>query len=107
MNSLALALIFITLGEIKNNADPSGWLSPLLQIPIGVVLAWFMLRAEKKMEDQNKAQRAVAVAIERNTQGAMLVLISLRNLDASVTDLAKTLESQSKEAIHGHENPPD
>lgn len=97
-NLVLVAVIFGELAGATPSLEPSGWISPLLQIPIGIVLAWFMVRAEKKMDEQTKAQRQQSVALERNSQALMIAVLSLKHGDGDIAELAAQLKSQCEQA---------
>lgn len=106
MTTANLCLI-ATAGAAAVPPDPS-WLSPLVQIPIGAVLAWFMFRAERKMEEQNRIQRAQVSATERATYAQMVALMGLRHMDLNIVQLAKIIAEQAQKAEQendAHANP--
>jgi hypothetical protein len=98
-----IVLVAIVLGEIANSVEPN-WLSPLLQIPIGIVLAWFMLRAEKKIDEQSQSNRMQARAIERNSMALMTAVLAMKNIDGNLSDLAKELHREAQQACDDDEN---
>lgn len=71
------------------------WWGPFIQggIP-GLVLLWFMLRGEKKLDEQTKAQREMAHALNTNAKSNMVIVLSLKNLDSNVSELAKQLADE-------------
>lgn len=109
MTARNILLVAVALGQLSgttpNPGEPSAWLSPLLQIPIGIVLAWFMIRAEKKMDEQTRAQRMQSVALERNSQALMIAVLSLKHGDGDIAELAAQLKTQC-EIAQKHEDSP-
>jgi len=71
------------------------WWGPLVQggIP-GAVLLWFMLRGEKKLDEQTRAQREMAQALNSNAKSNIIVVLALKNLDSNITSLAQQLEDE-------------
>ena len=100
-----MVLVSIVLAQIAGQAEPTAWISPLLQIPIGGVLVWFMFRAERRMDEQTKASRQQAIALERNSQALMIAVLSLKHGDGDIADLAAQLKTQCEQA-QKHEDTP-
>ncbi len=99
-----LALAVLAASDMVTASDPFNWLTIMLQAPALGVLVWFMLRAEKKMEEQTKAQNTQANAVERNSQALMIAVLSLKHMDSNIAELAQTLKAQSENAQHRHED---
>lgn len=102
MSTANYALIFMAAGGIANAPDAS-WMSPLLQIPIGGVLAWFMFRAEKKLDEQNKIHRAQVSATERSTYAQMVAVMGMEHMDTNIKGMARTIAEQAKRAEEENE----
>ncbi len=85
------------------NVSPpgEGWQVLLQYGGLGVMLAWFMFRVERRMEKQIQSDQAKTAALERNSQSLMVAVASMKNLDTAFTDMAKDLASQSEEAHKG------
>ncbi len=65
------------------------WWQPLVNTgAIGAVLIWFMLRGEKKLDEQARSQKEIAKALNINTRSNMIIVLSLKNLDENVMSLA-------------------
>lgn len=106
MTTANLVLVALATAEIATPQDAS-WVSSLLQIPIGVVLAWFMLRAEKKLDEQNKIHRAQVSATERGTYAQMVSIMGMEHMDANIKAMAKTIAGQCKRAEEENESQRD
>lgn len=80
------------------SAGPETWWQPLVQVgAVGAVLIWFMLRAEKRMEEQARSNRQLAKSIDQATQTHLLTLAGLKSLDRTIVrDLANQLEQDIK-----------
>lgn len=84
--------------------DPASWITLMVQAPAIGVLVWFMLRAEKRMEEQTKAIIVQAGATDRNSQALMIAVLALQHGDGNLSALAEKLKNKCEVAQKGYEN---
>lgn len=80
----------------ETQISPNWWEPLVASGPIGVVLLWFMLRSEKKTNEQTQATNNSVIM-------TAAVMLALKHLDASVADLAARCKEQA-ERLAKHEN---
>jgi hypothetical protein len=69
--------------------------SALLQAGVaGVVLGWFMLRAERKWDDQAESQSLVEAAINRLAKAQLMLLLASDSTPPSVKLQAQELDKE-------------
>jgi len=96
-HSLAPFGLFLIADAAVIGAPTGEWWQPLVQAgALGVILLWFMLRVERKLEDNTRANLTVARAIERNNKSLMVVILAVKSLDKSaIHDLARQLIAEA------------
>lgn len=106
--SLALAGVILATDIAQASApqsDPASWLTLMVQAPAIGVLIWFMLRAEKRMDEQTKAVIIQAGATDRNSQALMIAVVALKHGDGNISELAERLKAKSEAAQSSYEHP--
>ncbi len=94
----------ITFAEVSASR-PEDWAQVLLQYGgLGIMLLWFMLRMENRMDAQLKSDARKTTAINHNALSQLTAIAALRNLDANVTDLAARLAEQIEATNKLNEN---
>lgn len=69
------------------------WWAPLASNGgMGIVLIWFMIRAEKLWEKMR-------TAIERNTHAAMISVLTTKHLDEAIRPTAEKIRDDAKDAL--------
>lgn len=73
--------------------DPvASWYQPLVNMgAIGIVLGWFMLRAEPRL-------RAIEASIDRVARALMVAVLSMKSCDASLKEQAQSIINEVEEA---------
>jgi thiol:disulfide interchange protein len=97
MNPHIFGLVY--LASIVAQATPitTNWWEPLIAGgPITAVLAWFMLRSEKKTNEQTAAINNMAVMLATT-------ILELKHGDAAIAELAARCKEQA-ERLQKHEN---
>src|SRR5690348_448631 len=85
----------VILAQAATSAPQTEWWSPLLNAgALGAITAWFMWRGEKKLDEQTRAQREMASALNLNAKSNMIIVLSLKNLDSNITGLAEQLKEE-------------
>ena len=76
---------------------PTGeWYAPLLNAgAMGVVLLFFMWQFSKKEDERIQAQRDLTKALNSNTQGMMIVVLALKNLDENIKEMARSIANDT------------
>ena len=83
---------FLFLAQANLPSQGAEWYSPLVNAAaIGAVLLFFMWQFSKKEDEINTALRDVAKAMNSSTHGLMVVVLSLKNLDENIKDMAKRI----------------
>jgi len=87
----SIAPVIVAQAAVTQNE----WWQPLLNAgALGAITAWFMWRAEKKLDEQTRAQREMALALNLNAKSNMIIVLSLKNLDANIGSLAQQLKDE-------------
>lgn len=96
MMSYTCGIIF-TIGMIAQGSVAANWWEPLVASgPIGVVLLWFMLRSEKRTNEQTSAINNLVVMVADT-------ILELKHGDAAIGELARRCKEQA-EKLQKHEN---
>ena len=75
---------------------PAEWWAPLANAgAMGCVLAWFMWQFSKKDDERIAAQRDLTKALNSNTQGMMIVVLALKNLDENIKEMARNIANDT------------
>ena len=91
-----LLLLTAVLSEVPISTN---WWEPLVATgPIGVVLLWFMLRSEKKTNEQTQA-------INNQVLMTAATILKLRHQDETIADLVTRCKEQADRLVK-NENPP-
>lgn len=94
MSRAIVAAIF--LGQIGTPPAPQEWYAPLLNAgAMGVVLLFFMWQFSKKDDERIAAQRDLTKALNSNTQGMMIVVLALKNLDENIKEMARNIANDT------------
>jgi hypothetical protein len=90
-HALPIGLFLAVDAVLKPN--PGEWWASLLQLGVaGVMLSWFMLRMERRMDRQAESNVRLAKAIERSTKAHMVTVAALKSLERlGLRDLAHGL----------------
>jgi len=70
---------------------------------LGIMLLWFMVRVERRMDAQLKSNREMIDALEENSLSILAAVLAIKNADLSITELAARLKNRIEEARkHAH-----
>lgn len=90
------AAIYFAALLAETHIAPNWWEPLVASGPIGVVLLWFMLRSEKKTNEQTQA-------INNQVLMTAATILQLKHGDASVAELAARCKEQA-DRLMKHEN---
>lgn len=97
VKTLPALLILSQVSPVLPVGGPTDWYAPLVNAgAMGVVLLFFMWQFSKKEDERNTALRDVAKAMNSNTQGMMVVVLALKNVDEGIKDMANRIANDTK-----------
>src|SRR4026207_1191299 len=94
--NVAVAIYFSSFLAQATNVSANWWEPLVASGPIGVVLLWFMLRSEKKTNEQT-------ASINNQVLMTAAVMLALKHLDEAVSALAARCKEQA-DRLAKHEN---
>lgn len=82
MHYPAAPIALLLIADAASSVAPAAWWQPLVQAGgLGAMLLWFMLRVEKRMDTQAKADHHLARAVERSTRAHLLAFAALKSIE--------------------------